>query len=858
MKILQIKTMRGPNYWSAKHHKLIVLKVSAGTSAALFSQQKGQLSTGVEGSSPLLISNVANSGSIYELVGKIALELQCMADMPNTYLDTQHSEDAKNGCIIFSYSVESAGVYAAKAAVSIVNAMARGADIDIEADISQLNRISRHESLGPTTQAMVDAALLKDIPFTRLDNTSLVMLGHGCNQRMIRAAVASSTSAIAVELAQDKNTTKNILQKGRIPVPEGAVVRNIEDLHSAINQFGFPLVVKPLDGNHGRGITTNIRFIEEAIKAFKLAQKVSAAVIVERYITGADYRFLVINFKLVAVAKRTPACITGDGVSTIQQLIDETNKDPRRGVGHEKVLTAITIDAGTLAILTDAGLKPSSVLPAGKLLLLKDTANLSSGGTADDVTDHVHSHNRFMAERIARLMDLDICGIDIITDDVTVPISNSNGAVLEVNAGPGLRMHLAPSSGMPRNVAAPIVDMLYPDSRPGRIPLVAITGTNGKTTTVRLVAHLTRKAGYSTGFTTTDGIYINNQLIEHGDCSGPQSAAVILRDPLVNFAVLECARGGILRSGLGFDKCDVSILTNISADHLGLEGIDTIEQLAKVKSVVPKSTSTNGYSILNADDDLVYQIKDTLQCNIALFSMDYYNPRIQSHINEGKLAALLEDGHFVVYKEKQRHIIANVNDVPLTFNGTAESMIKNILPAILTAVIYDMPAEAIKEALIEFIPSAENIPGRMNLFEFPNCKLMLDYAHNEGGYRELKAYADKVEASAKIGVIAATGDRREQDIIKLGELAAEIFDKIIIRHDKNGRGRSNEELTNLLLKGIERAKPNMPLNIISDEKEAIKYAVTHADKDAWVFANCDDVKETVAFMADLHNELVEA
>jgi cyanophycin synthetase len=858
MKILQIKVMRGPNYWSVEQHKLIVLKVSAGTSVALFSQQKGQLSTGIKGSSPLLISNVANSRSIYELVGKIALELQCLADMPNTYLDTPHSEDTKSGCIIFSYSVESAGIYAAKAAVSIINAMVRGADINIEADVSQLNRISRRESLGPTTQAMVDAALLKDIPFTRLDNTSLVMLGHGCNQRMIRAAVASSTSAIAVELAQDKNTTKNILQKGRIPVPEGAVVRNIEDLHSAINQFGFPLVVKPLDGNHGRGITTNIRFIEEAIKAFKLAQKVSAAVIVERYITGADYRFLVINFKLVAVAKRTPACITGDGVSTIQQLIDETNKDPRRGVGHEKVLTAITIDTGTLAILTDAGLKPGSVLPAGKLLLLKDTANLSSGGTADDVTDDVHPHNRFMAERIARLMDLDICGIDIITDDVTVPISNSNGAVLEVNAGPGLRMHLAPSSGMPRNVAAPIVDMLYPDNRPGRIPLVAITGTNGKTTTVRLVAHLARKAGYNTGFTTTDGIYINNQLIEYGDCSGPQSAAVVLRDPLVNFAVLECARGGILRSGLGFDKCDVSILTNISADHLGLEGIDTIEQLAKVKSVVPKSTSANGYSILNADDDLVYQLKNSLQCNIALFSIDYYNPRIQSHINEGKLAALLEDGHFVVYKEKQRHIIANVNDVPLTFNGTAKSMIKNILPAILTAVIYDMLVEAIKDALIEFIPSAENIPGRMNLFEFPNCKLMLDYAHNEGGYRELKAYADKVEASAKIGVIAATGDRREQDIIKLGELAAEIFDKIIIRHDKNGRGRSNEELTNLLLKGIERAKPNMPLNIISDEKEAIKYAVTHADKDAWVFANCDDVKETVAFMADLHNELVEA
>jgi cyanophycin synthetase len=462
-----------------------------------------------------------------------------------------------------------------------------------------------------------------------------------------------------------------------------------------------------------------------------------------------------------------------------------------------------------------------------------------------------------MAERIARLLDLDICGIDIIADDVTKPISKNNGAVLEVNAGPGLRMHLAPSSGKPRNVAGPIIDMLYPDNRPGRIPLVAVTGTNGKTTTVRLIAYLAKRAGFNTGFTTTDGIYINDQLVEDGDCSGPQSAAVVLRDPLVNFAVLECARGGILRSGLGFDKCKVSILTNISADHLGLDGIDTVEQLAKVKAVVPHSTSVNGYAILNADDDLVYNIKDTLQCNVALFGIDQNNPRIQSFIQDGKMVAILENGDFVVYKEKQKHIIANVNNVPLTFNGTAESMIKNILPAILTAFIYNIPVNVIQDALTEFIPSAENTPGRMNLFEFPHCKLMLDYAHNEGGYRELKAYANKVEATAKIGVIAATGDRREQDIIKLGELAAEIFDQIIIRHDKNGRGRSNEELTNLLSRGIKQAKPNIPLNVISDEMEAIKYAVTHADKNAWIFANCDNVKETVAFMGDLHHELLE-
>jgi cyanophycin synthetase len=418
MKIVQTKIMRGPNYWSIQHHKLIVLKVNLGISYALFRRQQAAPGIDTKALSPLL-SNVTNSGNLFELAGKIALELQCLSGMPNTYLNIPDPGATDNGCIIFSYSVESAGTYAAKAAVNIINALLKGAEVDIEADINQLSRISRRESLGPTTQSIVDEALRKDIPVTRLDNTSLVMLGQGRTQRMVRAAVASSTSAIAVELAQDKNTTKNILQKGRIPVPEGVVARTIDDFHSAIKQLGFPLVVKPLNGNHGRGITTNIRFIEGAIKAFKLAQKVSGDVIVERYITGADYRFLVINFKLVAVAKRTPACITGDGVSTIQQLVDETNKDPRRGVGHEKVLTAITIDAGTMAILTDAGLKPGSVLQAGRLLFLKDTANLSSGGTADDVTSLVHPDNRFMAERIARLLDLDICGIDIIADDVT-------------------------------------------------------------------------------------------------------------------------------------------------------------------------------------------------------------------------------------------------------------------------------------------------------------------------------------------------------------------------------------------------------------------------------------------------------
>lgn len=559
----------------------------------------------------------------------------------------------------------------------------------------------------------------------------------------------------------------------------------------------------------------------------------------------------------MAVAKRTPAMVTGDGISTIAQLVEKTNKDPRRGSGHEQVLTAIVIDEDSLAILATLQLTPDAVLAKGRTVYLKSTANLSTGGTAEDVTDTVHPYNKALAERVARLMDLDICGIDVMATDVTEPITEANGAVLEVNAGPGLRMHLAPSKGLARDVATPIVEMLYPQDKPARIPLVAITGTNGKTTTTRLIAHISKQAGYHTGFTSTDGIYIDDKQVLQGDCSGPQSARVVLRDPLVNFAVLECARGGILRSGLGFDQCDVSIVTNVSGDHLGLDGIETIEELAKIKSVVPQSTAKTGYAILNADDDLVYQMKDSVKGNIALFSLNAVNPRIKQHMANGNLVAYTENGWFVVSHDNKQQRIALIADVPLTFKGSAECMIKNVLPAILTASIYNIPLEQIQHSLLSFKPSPEQTPGRMNHFEFSNFCLMLDYAHNEGGYQELKKYAGQITASVKIGVIAATGDRRDQDIRNLGSIAAEIFDELIIRHDKDSRGRTNDEITGLLTEGIRKTKPNMHVTIISDEIEAINYAIMHAEKDAWVFVNTDTVQETLAFISKAHqNDLL--
>jgi cyanophycin synthetase len=776
------------------------------------------------------------------VIEHVALEIQTLAGMPCGFGRTRSTGQHGVYNVVFAYQVENAGLYAAEAAVRIVDALRLNIDYDIRKDIDELSRINRIEGIGPTTQSIINAARKRKIPFRRLDDNSLVMLGHGVNQKLIQASMACTTSSIGVELASDKEQTKRILAENFIPVAEGKVVESEEDLNKAISFLGFPLAVKPLDGNQGRGISTNISSKEKAVAAFEKAQEISKKVIVERFIKGIDFRFLVINYKLEAVSRRTPAMIIGDEKSTIAQLIEQVNKDPNRGEGHEKILTKINMDAQTLSILKEKNLTPDSVLPAGEILFLKDTANLSTGGTARDATDIVHPYNAFLAERVARLMNLDICGIDVIAEDVTKPINKNNGAILEVNASPGFRMHLSPTLGTPRNVGEPVIKMLYPDDAPSRIPLVAVTGTNGKTTTTRLISHLAKTAGYTVGSTTTDGIYINGQLVHSGDCSGPSSAEAVLRDPIVDFAVLECARGGILRSGLGFDKCNISIITNITEDHLGLNDINSLEDLARVKSVVARSTFDDGFAILNADDDIVYELKEELDCNIALFSVQEDNPRVVAHCEDGGWAAIIEKGYFTICKGEWRIRVAKVNEVPLTFNGSAICMIKNILPSILAASISDIDPKRIRKALQSFVPGPEQTPGRMNIFKIRNFKVMIDYVHNTDGFLQLMDFMKTVNAKEKVGIIGCAGDRRDDDIRTMGQLAAKIFDKIIIRHDKDGRGRTNEELSQLILEGIKSEKPGVPVQIISDELEALEYAVQNAVKGSFIVNSAEDIK----------------
>lgn len=869
MKIREINAMRGPNYWSVRRHKLIVMVLDLqeleqkptneipGFRERLQAMFPGmyehRCSVGCPGG---FFQRVDEGTWMGHVIEHIALEIQSLAGMEVGFGRTRTYGEDGVYFVVFDYIEEKVGRYAAEAAVKIAQALIDGTEYNMAADVREMREMREREALGPSTSSLVMEAETRGIPWIRLNKYSLCQLGYGANQKRIQATVTSMTSSIGVEIACDKEDTKFLLEQYEVPVPRGAVIKTEGGLEDAMHKLGFPLVIKPINGNHGRGITTNIQDKETALLAFSQAKKVSNSVIVERFITGFDYRILVVNYKLVAAAKRTPAHVVGDGISTIQQLIDEVNKDPRRGYGHEKILTQIDVDAITQKILGEKGLTLESVLEKGQMLYVKDTANLSTGGTAEDVTDIVHPYNVFMAERIAKIVGLDICGIDIMTTDITQPLPDTRGAVLEVNAAPGFRMHLAPTSGLPRNVAAHVIDMLYPAGETARIPIIAITGTNGKTTTTRLISHIARMKGYKVGYTTTDGVYIQNRLLMTGDCTGPSSAEFVLKDPTVNFAVLECARGGLLRAGLGFKKCNVGIVTNVAADHLGLKGIHTLDQLSKVKGVIPETVMPGGYAILNADDDRVYEMKNGLQegVNLALFSMDEHNERIQKHMRNGGLSAIYENGFISIAKGEWKIRVAKAINVPLTFGGKAAFMIQNVLPAVLAAYTQGISIEDIRVAIESFIPSPSQTPGRLNMFEFKNFNILLDYAHNSAGFRALQKFVEKMDGAPKVGIIAGIGDRREEDNNDIGRIAAEMFDEIIIRQDKNLRGKTGEEIISMILSGVREVSADKKVTVIPSEKEAITYAINNAQKGSLIIVSSDVVPDALNLVMKFKEE----
>jgi cyanophycin synthetase len=802
------------------------------------------------------LSRVKEGTWMGHIIEHVALELQTLAGMDMGFGRTRTTGKPGEYFVVFDYMEEKAGVYAARAAFNLVKTLADGGEYKIEDDIQELREIRENTRLGPSTGSIVEEAEKRNIPYIRLNGQSLVQLGYGVNQKRVRATIAGSTSCIAVDIAGDKEETKNLLGAAEIPVPKGRIIHFDDNLADAINDVGFPCVIKPINGNHGKGATTNITTMQQAEKALDAARYYGRNVICEKFITGFDFRVLVINYKFICAALRTPASVTGDGIHTIQWLVDETNKDPRRGFGHEKVLTQIKVDDFTQKMLDHRGYSLETIPPKGEKVLLKPTANLSTGGTSTDVTDDVNPINIFLAERIAKIIGLDICGIDIMAADLRTPLFESGGAVLEVNAAPGFRMHVEPSEGIARNVAEPVVDMLYPKGSNGRIPIIAITGTNGKTTTSRLTAHICKTAGYKVGFTTSDGVYIQNQLMMKGDCTGPRSAEFVLKDPTVDFAVLECARGGILKSGLAFAHCDVAIVTNVTADHIGLGGIQNLEQMAKVKAVLPETVFPHGFSILNADDDRVYEMRKGLDCKIALYSMDENNPRIKQHCKKGGMAAVFENGYVSILKGTWKLRIEKVSEIPITYGGKAVHNIMNTLPSVLACYLFrNIKIEDIRMALQTFIPSSSQTPGRLNLFQFKTFKFLVDFAHNPAGLQLLCDFVNTFEESPKVGIISGTGDRRDEDIREIGRISGRNFDEIIIRQDKNLRGRTAQEIIDLLVEGVNESKTrDLPITILQKEEDAIMHAYKTAKPNSIITIMCDVIPDALDFIKKLKEQ----
>jgi cyanophycin synthetase len=867
MKIEKIQVLRGPNIWSISRKNLIQMRLNleelehspTNTIDGFYERLKELLpsmyshrcSPGVPGG---FFQRVEQGTWMGHVIEHIALEIQTLAGMNTGYGRTRETKTPGTYNVVFNYLEENVGVFAATAAVKIAEALIAGTPYDLEKDVQQMREIRENSRLGPSTGSIVEEAISRDIPWIRLNKQSLVQLGYGKNQVRIRATMTEKTSSIAVDLAGNKEETKRILQEQAIPVAKGITITSAEQVKEAIRTVGFPLVFKPLDGNHGRGATINVKSEEEAISAFEHAAKISRRVIVEKFVTGYDFRVLVIDNKMVAAALRVPAHIKGDGTSTIQQLIDQENTDPRRGYGHENVLTNISVDRDTMDLLNKLNYTLETVPAAEEIVYLKSTANLSTGGTSIDVTDQVHPENVFICERISRVIGLDICGIDIMADNLTEPLTENGGVILEVNAAPGFRMHIAPSEGLPRNVAGSVVDMLYPYGKSARIPIIATTGTNGKTTTTRLIAHIVKNNGWRVGFTTSDGIYVQNTMLLKGDTTGPVSTEFILKDPTVEFAVLETARGGILRSGLGFGQCDIGVITNIQEDHLGISDIHTLDDLMRVKSVVIDSVKKNGWGVLNADNEYCVKIGKQARCFVAYFSMNEDNPVIKAHCQKGGIACVYENGYITIKKGDWKIRVQRASQIPITFGGTVPFMIENVLAATLATYLWGFKTEDIKTSLQTFVPSATQTPGRMNIFEFKDFKFMVDFAHNPNGYTGIKEFLSHIDSPQKIGLISGTGDRRDDDLRELGRISATMFDHILLRQENHTRGRTKENIIGLMLEGIQEVNPGQSYEILGSDTDPIAYAISLAKPGAFITTLSDAVDNAVEIVQNFQEK----
>jgi cyanophycin synthetase len=863
MKIIKTQTLSGPNYWSIDVHNLIIIHLDLEKDNR-YTHEIPDFCDGLCEILPNLtepkyqdfLTNLKTGILMSDVVLQVALELQRLVGIPVDFGCTRPSSQPGVYRVIFEYKIAKAGRYVSRSALRLCHSLIDHGfyrETELRQDLEDLQEIFSEAQLGPTTEAIVQEAEARGIPWKELPARHVIQLGYGKKQRRIQSSQTDGTSILGIEFAGDKEGTKTLLDAARLPVPKGTVIDSLDDLEKAIDDIGgFPIVLKPLDGNHGRGITLDIQTWSEAENAYEMAKSESkiGTIIVERYYQGNDYRVLVVDGKVVAVAQRVPAHVIGDGRSNLIELVEETNLDPRRGSGHENMLTRIEIDRNSIDILKQQGYRLESIPKKGDICYLKATANLSTGGIAIDKTDEIHPENIWIAERAAQIIGLDIAGIDITAPDISRPLREVDGVIVEVNAAPGLRMHIHPNEGKSRNVAVPIVDMLYPPGTSSQIPITAITGTNGKTTTTRLIAHILKKTKKVVGFTTTDGTYIGDFLAEAGDNTGPQSATLILNDPTVELAVLEAARGGILRSGLGFNRCDVGVVLNVSEDHLGLQDINTVEEMAEVKSVVAKAASE--YAVLNADDPLVVAMASQVKAKVAYFSLNADNPIISEHVAQGGVAAIYESGYLSFLKADQMIRVEQMANVPLTLRGLAPFMIANALAASLAAYVQGVTIEEISQALRTFQMSVEQTPGRMNLIPYQSFHVLLDYAHNRASFQAILEFVRNWPDGKRIGVVCAPGDRRPEDFTELGRLAAQMFERIIIKEDEDNRGSQRGEVAKYIEIGVKQENPDFDYEIILEEVQAIQTALGEATPGSLVVIFPEGVKKVLALLQS-HN-----
>lgn len=857
MKILNMTTIHGPNVYH--HRPVLIMEIDLEEFSETDSTEIDQFTERLTSTLPGLEQHHCSPGHVggfierlkrgtyfAHMIEHIALELSVLAGIEVNYGKSVYSGEPGHYKIIVRYTNEEGMKYLLGAAVDLVENVARGTTFDLESCIKHARYIVRKSELGPSSHSILVAAKKRNIPYKIINSDGLIQLGYGKYRQFFQSTTTGRTSDIAVEMAQDKNFTKKLLQEAAIRVPRGRAVHSMTEALEVLNEIPVPLAIKPLDANHGKGVTLDVRTPEEVKTAFLHARKHSDIVLIEECVQGRDYRIVLVGGKLIAAALRTPAHVKGDGFSTLKVLIDKENLNPMRGEGHEKPLTRITVDDETTTLLNRSGKTIDYVPAENEIVFLKDTANLSTGGTAIDVTNLVHPDIRFMCERTARIIGLDICGVDLVAEDISQPIHRQSGGIIEVNAGPGIRMHHYPTEGEPRDVGGAIIDHLFPYNISGRIPIVAITGTNGKTTVSRLVAHIASGTGKCVGNTTTDGIWINNIQVAEGDTTGPVSASTVLTDPSVEIAILETARGGIVKRGLGYDWSDVGVFTNVQLDHVGQDGIETIDDILKIKSLVVERVKPGGTVILNADSPEIVKYRESARDILAnkkvvYFSLYPSNRVIQDHLEEGGHAYFVRNGDIVEALGEEESVMISVEQIPLTMGGTAHFHVANALAAIAAAHGIGLSDELVISGLLSF--GHQRNQGRTNLYHAGAGYLLLDYGHNPDAISCIGAMGRKWNVSSITAIISAPGDRSDEVLKLAGQAASWVFDKVIVREDSDPRGRRPGEISKLIFDSVVEENPGIQCEIIMNSREALNTALSRMQKDELVVFFYEDYKE---------------